>query len=101
VLAERATQQKPAKIRLPGLTGVSSRARAGQGVGELSVQGFVDDGTGRARFDSVAGYGFHLLLTAALLPELERSGRRRRCGRAGSQWSAWPANPASTAPSSM
>ena len=74
MFAQRAARQKPAKIRLPGLTGGFLAGKTGPGVGELSVQGFVDGGAGRARLDSIAGYGFHLLTTAALLPELERSG---------------------------
>ena len=83
MLAQRAAQQKPAKIRLPGLTGGFLARKSGPGVGELSVQGFVDAGAGRARFDSVAGYGFHLLVTAALLPELERSGTAAALRAAG------------------
>lgn len=72
LLAQRALQQKPAKIRLPGLTEGFLARETGPGRGELSVQGFVDGGAGRARLDSIAGYGFHLLVTDALLPELAR-----------------------------
>ena len=72
LIAERAGGQVPAKIRLPGLDAGFFAADSGPGRGELSVQGLVDDGTGPKRLDFVAGHGFHLLVTAALLPELER-----------------------------
>lgn len=74
LIARRAAGQIPAKIRLPGLTEGFFAAHSGPGRGELSVQGFVDDGTGRNRFDSIMGHGFTLLVTAAVLPELEREG---------------------------
>jgi 3-(3-hydroxy-phenyl)propionate hydroxylase/flavoprotein hydroxylase len=74
LIAQRAENQKPAKIRLPGLTDGFLTAHSGPGRGELSVQGVVDNGTGPKRLDVIAGNGFHLLVTAELLPELERSG---------------------------
>jgi 2-polyprenyl-6-methoxyphenol hydroxylase-like FAD-dependent oxidoreductase len=74
LISERAGGQIPAKIRLPGLGAGFLAADFGPGRGELSVQGLVDDGTAPKRLDFVAGHGFHLLVTAALLPELERGG---------------------------
>jgi 3-(3-hydroxy-phenyl)propionate hydroxylase/flavoprotein hydroxylase len=74
LIAERSAGQIPAEIRLPGLTDGFFATHSGPGRGELSVQGVVDDGTGRKRLDFVAGHGFHLLVTAALLRELERGG---------------------------
>jgi hypothetical protein len=49
----------------------------------LSVQGVIDDGTGQHRFDSIAGHEFHLLVTAAVLPELERGGTAAALRAAG------------------
>ncbi len=74
LIAERAAGQNSAMIRLPGLTGGFLAARSGPGRGELSVQGVADDGTGPKRLDFIAGHGFHLLVTADLLPELQRHG---------------------------
>jgi len=74
LIAERAAGQVPAKIRLPGLTDGFLATHSGPGRGELSVQGVVDDGTGPKRFDHIAGHQFHLLVTAAVLPELQRCG---------------------------
>jgi 2-polyprenyl-6-methoxyphenol hydroxylase-like FAD-dependent oxidoreductase len=74
LIAQRAAGQMPAQIRLPGLIEGLLAAHSGPGRGELSVQGIVDDGAGPKRLDSIAGHGFHLLVTAALLPELERRG---------------------------
>jgi 2-polyprenyl-6-methoxyphenol hydroxylase-like FAD-dependent oxidoreductase len=74
LISDRARGQVPAEIRLPGIGAGFLAADSGPGRGELSVQGPVDDGTGPKRLDFVAGHGFHLLVTAALLPELERGG---------------------------
>jgi 3-(3-hydroxy-phenyl)propionate hydroxylase/flavoprotein hydroxylase len=82
LIAERAAGQT-AKIRLPGLTDGLLATHSGPGRGELSVQGIIDDGTGPKRFDSIAGNSFHLLVKAALLPELERSGTAAALRAAG------------------
>lgn len=74
LLAARARQETPDRIRLPGLTSGFLAAGSAPGRGELSVQGFVDGGGGRARLDAVVGHGFHLLVTADLLPSLRRDG---------------------------
>jgi 3-(3-hydroxy-phenyl)propionate hydroxylase/flavoprotein hydroxylase len=74
LIAERAGGQVPAKIRLPGLDAGFFAADSGPGRGELSVQGVVDDGTEPKLLDFAAGHGFHLLMTADLLRELERGG---------------------------
>ena len=74
LIAERAAGQIPAQIRLPRLSDGFFATQTGPGRGELSVQGIVDDGTGPNLFDSFAGHGFHMLVTAAVLSELERSG---------------------------
>jgi 3-(3-hydroxy-phenyl)propionate hydroxylase/flavoprotein hydroxylase len=83
LIAERAAGQLPAKIRLPGLTNGFLATHSGPGRGELSVQGVVDDGTGPNRFDSIAGHGFQLLVTASLLAELERGGTAAALRAAG------------------
>jgi 2-polyprenyl-6-methoxyphenol hydroxylase-like FAD-dependent oxidoreductase len=83
LVAERAAGQIPAKIRLPGLTDGFLATHSGSGRGELSVQGVVDNGTGPNRFDHIVGHQFHLLVTAELLPELERSGTAAALRAAG------------------
>jgi 3-(3-hydroxy-phenyl)propionate hydroxylase/flavoprotein hydroxylase len=83
LIAERAAGQIPAKIRLPGLTDGFFAAHSGPGRGELSVHGIVDDGTGPKRLDCIGGHGFQLLVTATLLPELERSGTAAALRAAG------------------
>jgi 2-polyprenyl-6-methoxyphenol hydroxylase-like FAD-dependent oxidoreductase len=83
LIAQRAETQKPAHIRLPGLAKGFLAPHSGPGRGELSVQGFVDDGAKRGRLDSVVGHGFHLLVTAALLPEVERGGTAAALRAAG------------------
>ncbi|WP_188189829.1 bifunctional 3-(3-hydroxy-phenyl)propionate/3-hydroxycinnamic acid hydroxylase MhpA [Nonomuraea sp. SYSU D8015] len=71
LLARRAQGRQQEKIRFPGLaSGFLSRASAA-GRGELSVQGVVDDGARRGRFDEIAGRGFHLLVTESLRRELD------------------------------
>ncbi|MDT7730940.1 MAG: hypothetical protein QOK45_1193, partial [Mycobacterium sp.] len=74
LIAERAAGQIPDKIRLPGLTDGFFATHSGPGRGELSVQGVVDDGTGPKRLDLITCNGFHLLVTAELLAELEGAG---------------------------
>jgi 2-polyprenyl-6-methoxyphenol hydroxylase-like FAD-dependent oxidoreductase len=74
LIAQRAAGQMPVQIRLPGLIEGLLAAHSGPGRGELSVQGVVDDGTGPKRLDHIAGHGFHLLVTAAVLAELQRRG---------------------------
>jgi 2-polyprenyl-6-methoxyphenol hydroxylase-like FAD-dependent oxidoreductase len=83
LIAQRAENQKPAQIRLPGLNEGFLAPHSGSGRGELSVQGFVDDGARRARLDSIVGNGFQLLVTAALMPELERGGTAATLRAAG------------------
>jgi 3-(3-hydroxy-phenyl)propionate hydroxylase/flavoprotein hydroxylase len=83
LLGQRVEHREPAKIRLPGLTGGFLSRCSGPGRGELSVQGFVDGGAGRARLDAVTGNGFHLLVTEALRPELERDGSAAALRAAG------------------
>jgi 2-polyprenyl-6-methoxyphenol hydroxylase-like FAD-dependent oxidoreductase len=82
LVAERAAGI-PAQIRLPGLTDGFLATHSGSGRGELSVQGVVDDGTGPKRFDQIVGHQFHLLVTAELLPDLERSGTAAALRAAG------------------
>lgn len=72
LMAERAEKREPEKIRLPGITEGFFAAASSPGRGDLSVQGFVDDGTGRVRLDTAVGHGFHLLVSAELLSTLER-----------------------------
>jgi 2-polyprenyl-6-methoxyphenol hydroxylase-like FAD-dependent oxidoreductase len=74
LIAERAAGQLPDKIRLPGLADGFFATHSGPGRGELSVQGVVDDGTGPKRLDFITCNGFHLLVTAELLAELEGAG---------------------------
>ena len=83
LLAQRAENQKPAKIRLPGLTEGFLAPHSGRGRGELSIQGFVDAGAGRVRFDTVIGHGFQLLVNAELLPDLECDGTAAALRAAG------------------
>jgi hypothetical protein len=83
LIAARAAGQLPAKIRLPGLTDGYLATHSGPGRGELSVQGIVDDGTGPNRLDSIVGHEFHLLVSAAVLPELERGGTTAALRAAG------------------
>jgi 2-polyprenyl-6-methoxyphenol hydroxylase-like FAD-dependent oxidoreductase len=83
LIAQRAQNQQPAQIRLPGLNEGFLATHSGSGRGELSVQGFVDDGARRARLDSIVGNGFQLLVTAALMPELERGGAAAALRAAG------------------
>jgi hypothetical protein len=61
----------PQALRFPGLAAGLLAAKSGPGRGELSVQGFVNDGTRRDRLDQVVGAGFHLLLTAQGAAALE------------------------------
>jgi 2-polyprenyl-6-methoxyphenol hydroxylase-like FAD-dependent oxidoreductase len=74
LIAERAGGQVALKIRLPGLDAGLFAADSGPGRGELSVQGVVDDGTEPRLLDFVAGHGFHLLVNAELLRELDGGG---------------------------
>jgi len=74
MLAQRAENQTPAKIRLPGITDGFLARRSGPGRGDLSTQGFVDRGAGRDRLDAIVGHGFHLLINADLLPHLDGDG---------------------------
>jgi 2-polyprenyl-6-methoxyphenol hydroxylase-like FAD-dependent oxidoreductase len=83
LIAQRAENQKPAQIRLPGLTEGFLANHSGRGRGELSVQGVVDNGAERARLDSIVGHGFQLLVNAALMPELERGGTAAALRAAG------------------
>jgi hypothetical protein len=71
LIAERAAGHIPDKIRLPGLTDGFLATHSGPGRGELSVQGVVDEGSGPKRLDQIVGHRFHLLVTAAVLPELQ------------------------------
>jgi 2-polyprenyl-6-methoxyphenol hydroxylase-like FAD-dependent oxidoreductase len=83
MLAQRAENQTPAKIRLPGITGGFLAPRSGPGRGDLSTQGFVDRGAGRDRLDAVVGHGFHLLINADLLPQLDGGGTLATLNAAG------------------
>jgi 3-(3-hydroxy-phenyl)propionate hydroxylase/flavoprotein hydroxylase len=83
LIAERAGGQVQAKIRLPGLDAGFFAAESGPGCGELSVQGVVDDGTEPKLLDFAAGHGFHLLVTADLLRELESGGYVAALRKAG------------------
>ncbi|MFI7706850.1 bifunctional 3-(3-hydroxy-phenyl)propionate/3-hydroxycinnamic acid hydroxylase [Nonomuraea sp. NPDC049480] len=70
LLARRAQGRQQEKIRFPGLaSGFLARAST-PGRGELSVQGVIDDGTRRGRFDEIAGRGFCLLVTEPVRREL-------------------------------
>ena len=62
LLARRAADQHPEKIRFPGL--VDGLLAPSPGAGELVAQGVVDDGTRRDRLDQVVGHPAHLLLDA-------------------------------------
>ena len=74
LLAQREARQVPEQIRFPGLAeGLLSRA-ASSGRGELFIQGDVDDGWQRGRFDEVVGRGFALVTTAGVREELHRAG---------------------------
>ena len=83
LIAQRAASEMPAKIRLPGLTDGFLATHSGPGRGELSVQGIVDDGTGRNRFDSIAGHGFQFLVTAG---GVAGAGGRRDGGSPAGGW---------------
>jgi hypothetical protein len=74
LLAQRASQQVSPKLRMPGITGGFLAKRSGPGRGELSLQGFVDAGSGRRRMDTVTGNGFEFLTTADVLANLQRRG---------------------------
>ena len=71
LLARRAAHQGPEKIRFPGLAGGLLAGSAAPGRGELFIQGIVDDGQRRGRFDHVVGPGFSLLTTAPLYRSLQ------------------------------
>lgn len=62
LLARRAADQHPEKIRFPGLA--AGLLTASPGAGELMDQGVVDDGDRHDRLDQVVGAGAHLLLDA-------------------------------------
>jgi 2-polyprenyl-6-methoxyphenol hydroxylase-like FAD-dependent oxidoreductase len=67
MLARRAAAEAPESIRFPGL-GPGLLAAGG---GALSVQGIVDDGIRRDRLDQIVGDGFHVLVAADALPQLD------------------------------
>ncbi|MFD7793545.1 bifunctional 3-(3-hydroxy-phenyl)propionate/3-hydroxycinnamic acid hydroxylase [Streptomyces sp. NPDC059759] len=71
LLARRATGATPEPIRFPGLADGLFTRGAEAGRGQLSVQGVVDNGTGRDRLDQVVGGGFHLLVDEGQLAALE------------------------------
>lgn len=83
LLAQRAANQRPAKIRLPGLDGGFLAREPTPGRGELSVHGFVDVASGRGRFDAVVGTGFIVLATTEACRHLERHGGADRLRAAG------------------
>ncbi|GGY78610.1 hypothetical protein [Streptomyces omiyaensis] len=58
-------------MRFPDLTEGLFAESTVAGRGQLSVQGFVDDGTRRDRLDQIVGGGFHLLVAEDHLPALE------------------------------
>jgi 3-(3-hydroxy-phenyl)propionate hydroxylase/flavoprotein hydroxylase len=64
MLAMRAANPIPARIRLPGIHGGFLATNSGPGRGSLSIQGFVVGPAGRARLDEVLGAGFHFLTSA-------------------------------------
>ncbi len=74
LLARRASSLEPEQIRFPGLGEGLFATRSLPGRGELSVQGVVDDGTRRGRFDQVVGSGFVLLGTEGVLADLRGCG---------------------------
>ncbi|MGQ0466618.1 MAG: bifunctional 3-(3-hydroxy-phenyl)propionate/3-hydroxycinnamic acid hydroxylase [Sporichthyaceae bacterium] len=78
MLAARAVDPAPVRVQLPGIGPGFLARESGPGRGDLSHQGFVDDGTGRRRLDDVIGHGFHLLATAPpaedVVAELRRAG---------------------------
>lgn len=66
LLAQRAANQTPAKLRFPGLADGMLASSSTAGRGELFIQDIVDDGRRRGRFDEVIGTGFVLLTTIPL-----------------------------------
>jgi 3-(3-hydroxy-phenyl)propionate hydroxylase/flavoprotein hydroxylase len=83
MLAARAAGQFPGSVRFPGLAQGFLAATHGPGRGELSVQGFVDGGSGRERLDAVTGTGFRVLATTAAREALEADGLGDRLRAAG------------------
>ncbi|TMR94794.1 bifunctional 3-(3-hydroxy-phenyl)propionate/3-hydroxycinnamic acid hydroxylase [Nonomuraea basaltis] len=71
LLARRAQGRQQEKIRFPGLASGFLARTSTAGRGELSVQGVIDDGARRGRFDEIAGHGFRLLVTEAVRRELD------------------------------
>ena len=74
LLALRAANEAPEKMRFPGLTAGLLSATPSVGRGQLSIQAEVQDDRRRGRFDEVAGLGTALLLTTQRYGELARSG---------------------------
>lgn len=82
MLARRAADPTPIRVRLPGIANGFLAHQSGPGRGELSTQGFVSGPSGRARLDEVIGSGFHFLASpelglrseGPLVAELRRAG---------------------------
>jgi 3-(3-hydroxy-phenyl)propionate hydroxylase/flavoprotein hydroxylase len=83
MLAARAAGQFPGSVRFPGLADGFLSGAEGCGRGELSVQGFVDGGSGRGRLDAVTGTGFRVLATTVARESLEADGLGDRLRAAG------------------
>lgn len=83
MLARRAADPTPIRVQLPGISDGFLAARSGPGRGDLSTQGFVDDGSGRRRLDDVIGHGFHLLATADVVARLTDTGAAAALRAAG------------------
>ena len=85
LLAQRAANQAPEKIRFPGLGPGFLAGRSGPGRGELSVHGVVGDGTREGRFDELVDGGFCLIATATAGQALETDGTAAELRGAGVQ----------------
>ncbi len=83
LLALRAARAEPETIRFPGLAEGMLARRSAPGRGELSLQGVVDTGTARGRFDQVVGAGFALLGGPSEIAELAAHGLDDKLRRAG------------------
>ncbi len=78
LLAARAADEAPHRMRFPGLAEGLLSSGLTQGRGQLFVQGDVDDGRRRGRFDEIVGRGTVVLVTQAAARDIEADLARLR-----------------------
>jgi 3-(3-hydroxy-phenyl)propionate hydroxylase len=83
LLAQRAAQQAPEKLRFPPLGPGFLAAESGPGRGALSPQGVVRDADRLGLLDEITGRGFRLLATSATSHALESDGTAAKLLTAG------------------